>query len=87
MYLRKGKKIPKIPFKNYVKIDNEICGGRTAKAEEYKEKYKEYLHECGTNWKWQSLFEEVGYWRKANHIHQWTLKTYKMVRMIVICIK
>lgn len=67
MYLKKGKKIPKIPFKKYVEIDDKICGGN----EELKEKYKEYTHENGVNFKWHSLFEEVGYWRKANHIHNW----------------
>ena len=32
---------------------------------------KPYLHERGIYHKWESLFEEVGYWRKANAIHRW----------------
>lgn len=31
-----------------------------------------YFHECGSEfYSWTSLFEEVGYWRKANAIHKW----------------
>lgn len=30
-----------------------------------------YIHQRGEYIQWESLFEEVGYWRKANAIHQW----------------
>lgn len=31
-----------------------------------------YFHQCGSElYSWTSLFEEVGYWRKANAIHKW----------------
>ena len=34
---------------------------------------KPYLNKCGDPqfFQWESLFEEVGYWRKANQIHKW----------------
>ena len=34
---------------------------------------KPYLSKCGDPkfFQWESLFEEVGYWRKANQIHNW----------------
>ena len=37
--------------------------------------YKEvepYIHQRGSErYHWESIFEEVGYWRKANAIHKW----------------
>ena len=35
------------------------------------EELKPYIVERGTYCKWESIFEEVGYWRKANAIHKW----------------
>ena len=70
MYLRKGKKIPKISWEEYKKIDRKICN----KEDDYEkllEKYKDYVHECGQHIHWNSLFEEVAYWRKANQIHNY----------------
>ena len=32
---------------------------------------KPYLHERGKYYLWESIFEDVGYWRKANAIHRW----------------
>ena len=32
---------------------------------------KPYLHERGKYMRWESIFEDVGYWRKANAIHRW----------------
>ena len=32
---------------------------------------KPYIKERGSYYRWESLFEEVGYWRKANAIHKW----------------
>lgn len=35
-------------------------------------KFAPYLHQRGSEvYSWTSLFEEVGYWRKANAIHKW----------------
>jgi hypothetical protein len=36
------------------------------------EELKPYIHQRGSeHFHWESLFEEVGYWRKANAIHKW----------------
>lgn len=36
------------------------------------EELKPYIHQRGSElFRWESLFEEVGYWRKANAIHKW----------------
>ena len=35
------------------------------------EKIKPFLTMRGQYLKWESIFEEVGYWRKANAIHLW----------------
>lgn len=35
------------------------------------EEIKPFLTERGKYIKWESIFEEVGYWRKANAIHKW----------------
>ena len=32
---------------------------------------KPYLHDRGNYVHWESIFAEVGYWRKANAIHKW----------------
>ena len=68
-YLRRGKKIPKISWEEYKQIERKISN----KEDDYKaliKKYKEYVKECGTYHHWNSLLEEVGYWRKANQIHK-----------------
>lgn len=38
---------------------------------ELYEELKPYIIQRGEYFHWESLFEEVGYWRKANAIHQW----------------
>lgn len=36
------------------------------------EAVKPFLHKRGSEYySWESIFEEVGYWRKANAIHKW----------------
>ena len=35
------------------------------------EEIKPYLHMRGNHYRWESIFEDVGYWRKANAIHRW----------------
>jgi hypothetical protein len=36
------------------------------------EELKPYIHQRGSElFRWESLFEEVGYWRKASAIHKW----------------
>ena len=68
MYLKKGKRLPKIKkFESYLKIEEKVYD----KDAETLEKYKDFVNECGQYSRWNSLFEEVGYWRKANQIHKW----------------
>lgn len=43
---------------------------RENKPELYNE-LKPYIVMRGRSFKWESFFEEVGYWRKANAIHRW----------------
>ncbi len=39
---------------------------------ELYEELKPYLHKRGSEYySWESIFEDVGYWRKANAIHKW----------------
>ena len=35
------------------------------------EEIKPFITVRGNYYKWESIFEEVGYWRKANAIHKW----------------
>ena len=39
------------------------------KTSELYKKLRPYIKKQGNIWEWESLFEEVGYWRKANAIH------------------
>ena len=48
----------------------EISVVKNEKPELYEE-LKPYIVQRGEYFHWESLFEEVGYWRKANAIHQW----------------
>lgn len=66
MYLKKGKRIPKIPFTKYMEINNKISDNKLLQI-----KYRKYIQTCGDKeiYTWKALTKEVGYWRKANHIH------------------
>ena len=52
----------------YKNFDLDVIKGE--KPDLYNE-LKPYIIQRGKNFHWESLFEEVGYWRKANHIHSW----------------
>lgn len=67
MYLKRGKKIPKISWEEYKEIRNKVA----IDDEEVLEKYKDYVVNCGEYYKWNDLVKEVGYWRKANQVHKW----------------
>lgn len=67
MYLKRGKKIPKISWDEYKEIRNKVA----IDDEEVLEKYKDYVVNCGEYYKWNDLVKEVGYWRKANQVHKW----------------
>lgn len=44
---------------------------KTNKPELYEELKPYIIQRGGEYFHWESLFEEVGYWRKANAIHKW----------------
>ena len=50
--------------------DVDIDDIKESKPALYNE-IKPYLHERGKYAHWESIFEELGYWRKANAIHRW----------------
>jgi hypothetical protein len=60
------------------KCDRRAWGFKDLDIDEVKEnkpalynEIKPYLHERGKYCHWESIFEEVGYWRKANAVHKW----------------
>jgi hypothetical protein len=60
------------------KCDRRAWGFRNVDISDAKEnnpklyeEIKPYIHQRGKYPFWESLFEEVGYWRKANAIHKW----------------
>ena len=61
------------------KCDRRAYGFRNLSISKIKENkpalyedLKPYLHKRGGEvYSWESIFEEVGYWRKANAIHKW----------------
>ena len=91
------------------KCNRKAWGFKDINIDEAKEKnpklyeeIKPYLHERGKYVHWESIFEEVGYWRKANAIHKWFVDNVqdgnddcgyyevskeKMEELLQICIK
>lgn len=67
MYLNKTKRLPDISLMTLdpdeVKEKNSVLYNRL----------KPYIVKRGTpgRYQWDSYSDEVGYWRKDNHIHQW----------------
>lgn len=60
------------------KCNRKAWGFKDIDVEAVKESNKElyasikpFLHKRGTYFTWESIFEKVGYWRKANAIHKW----------------
>ena len=69
MYLLKYQKIKGIPFKAQTEIDvSEL-------EEDFKKAFEPYIKEKGTAFKWEALYEDVMYWRKANAIHKFFVDT------------
>jgi hypothetical protein len=80
MYLYRSKKVKGLTAEDYSKVDNTISDvpkeafksvresikGRTKQA---YEQLDEVVKERGVYSKWLSIFEDIGYWRKANQIH------------------
>ena len=61
------------------RCDRRAYGFKNLDIDEVKENkpalyedLKQYLHKRGNEYySWESIFEDVGYWRKANAIHKW----------------
>jgi hypothetical protein len=82
MYLSRTKKVKGLSIEDYRKIDNAVSevdtkGGKTPLIQEVmkgrnKKAYDE-LNDCvairGEYFIWYSIFDEVGYWRKVNAVH------------------
>lgn len=55
----------------------EWCGIKKAPSQAYLEFYADFYKPHYSDWDtehkhpWMRITEEVGYWRKANHIHKW----------------
>ena len=85
MYLFKTKKVEGLTGDEYNKVANcvyhneeDLKNGAKLKdlLPEIKnvDELQESIVERGNHFKWLSIFEEVGYWRKANAIHNWFVK-------------
>lgn len=48
-----------------------ISNGLTEEKQSIIKKYEQYIVHQGDTCKWKSLLDRVGYWRKANAIHNW----------------
>ena len=82
MYLYRTKKIAGLTAEEYEKIDSCVSNIETKKSfsnikdvmeeNDYKPIYDELNEVVGQRGKyisWCSIFEDIGYWRKANQIH------------------
>lgn len=76
MYIYRTKRVSGLETKDYVELDNAIDNSND-KSEVYipeREEFKELMSEVydrGAGFPWKSIFHEIGYWRKANQIHNW----------------
>lgn len=82
MYLYRTKKVNGLEVEDYEKVDNAISNLNIIKEfksvkdtmlkDVYKPIYDEFnevVKQRGVHYKWCSIFEDIGYWRKANAIH------------------
>jgi hypothetical protein len=70
--------LPKIKGMDYdeIALANGQLSKRKAEQNETYEKIKPYIkHFEEYDVSWDSLYEEVAYWRKANQIHNWVVET------------
>jgi hypothetical protein len=82
MYLTKTKRVDSLTIEDYSKVTNELpwdkkdynawagLKGICPDIEGVEELNSE-VHESGNYTKYLSLTKEIGYWRKANAIHNW----------------
>jgi hypothetical protein len=82
MFLYRTKKVDGLEVEDYEKVDIAVSNINDVKEfvniekaiepDEFNPAYNE-LNECvkqrGKSFSWLSIFEDIGYWRKANQIH------------------
>ena len=80
MYLYRTKKVNGLEVEDYEKVDNAISNydfdfvsiEETMQPDEYNPAYAE-LNEVvikrGKSFSWLSIYDDIGYWRKANQVH------------------
>ncbi len=81
MYLYRTKKVGKLVPQAYEKVDNAVSNidvkdfeniEKSMSADDYNPAYAEFneiVAQRGKYSKWLSIFEDIGYWRKANQVH------------------
>jgi hypothetical protein len=81
MYLYRTKKVDGLEVEDYEKVDNTISNievnafesiEKAMNPDEFKPAYNELndlVKKRGKSFSWLSIFEDIGYWRKANQIH------------------
>lgn len=77
MFLTRSKRVEGLSAKDYSQIDKSIPSrteegmdlGKLNPEIPKASELNESVIKRGTTW--SSVLEQVGYWRKANHIHQW----------------
>ena len=71
MFLFRAKRQPNKTFNDIKEIESKL--GNQKCTEKELEELKPFIFEEGSTetFKWKSLYHEIGYWRKANQIHQW----------------
>lgn len=80
MYLYRSKKVKGLTAKDYSKVDNTISDvpneafksvreSIKGRSKEVYSQFDEVVKERGVYSTWLSIFEDIGYWRKANQIH------------------
>lgn len=82
MYLTKTKRVKELQVEDYATANNALPwdvkeydkeGGLKKLCPEIEgiEQLDEAVYLKGESFKYMTIKEEVGYWRKANHIHNW----------------
>lgn len=82
MYLTKTKRVKELQVEDYAAANNALPwsveeydkeGGLKKLCPEIEgiEQLDEVVYLKGENFKYMTIKQEVGYWRKANHIHNW----------------
>ena len=80
MYLYRTKKVDGLEIEDYEKVDNAISNydfdfvsiEEIMQPDEYNPAYaelNEVVIQRGKSFTWLSIFEDIGYWRKANQVH------------------